>query len=228
MDSPASIDKTGVVRMVSGGAEPVSDPLIALIYQLGHFLSDVCTPRGLPPPCWSLLLKLQAAPTPFGNRSIADVAKIMYRDGYDFRHFLAMGTVPAAIETVLHGYFALRSYCDSEFKEAVDRQIDLAAGKHRSDSEKYLTMSLLANASTSALNAVRISVQGPLGFNYPQWLNFTRRLLKWLTRRLENPGDILLRGIECNSRSLLSGWPIPNADDELATITDSLNKATEG
>jgi hypothetical protein len=208
-------------------ADVDTNVLLVLRAHLGHFLSDVCTPRGLQPPSWELLLKLQSAPTPFGDRSVADIAKIMYRDGYDFRHFLAMGTVPAAIETVLHGYFALRCYCDSEFKDAVDRQIELAAGKHRSDSEKYLTMSLLANASTLALNGVRVSVQGPLGFNYAQWLNFTRRLLKWLTRRFKKPGEILLRGMECNSRSLLSGWPIPKPDDGLAAVRLSLNEAAD-
>jgi hypothetical protein len=222
------VDKAGVIRTMSGTAEPVGNPLSALIYHLGHLLSDVATPRGLQPPCWELLLKLQSVSTPFGDRSVAEIAKIMYRDGYDFRHFLAMGTVPAAIETVLHIYFAVRCYCDSEFKDAVDRQIQLAAGKRRADSEKYLTMSLLANASTTALNGIRVSVQGPLGFNYPQWLNFTRHLLKWLRRRLAEPSEILLRGIEQNSRALLDGWPIPEVDDELAAIALPLKGASDG
>jgi hypothetical protein len=221
------IDKAGVIRTDSGSAEAVTNPFAAVIYHLGHILSDAFTPRGLPPPGWGLLLKLQAVPTPFGDRSIAEIAKIMYRDGYDSRHFLAMGTVPAAIESVLYAYFALRCHCDSEFKDALDRQIELAAGKRRADSEKYLTMSLLANASTAALNGIRVCVQGPLGFNYPQWLNFTRRLLKWLTRRLKEPSDILLRGIEANSRALLNNWPIPKFDSELAAIASALREAKD-
>jgi hypothetical protein len=221
------IDKAGVIRMDSSGAEEVENPLAAVIYHLGHILSDAFTPRGLPPPGWELLLKLQSVPTPFGDRSIAQIAKIMYRDGYDFRHFLAMGTVSAAIEVVLHIYFALRCYCDSEFKDALDRQIELAAGTRRADSEKYLTMSLLANASTAALNGIRVCVQGPLGFNYPQWLNFTRRLSKWLTRRLNEPSDILLRGIDANSRALLNNWPVPRFDDELAAIALALKEAKD-
>lgn len=221
------IDKAGVIRMASNGAKAVENPLAAVIYHLGHILSDAFTPRGLPPPGWELLLKLQSMPTPFGDRSVADIAKIMYRDGYDFRHFLAMGTVPAAIEGVLHAYFALRSYCDPEFKDGLDRQIDLAGGKGRANSEKYLTMSLLANASTAALNGIRVSVQGPLGFNYPQWLNFSRQLLKWLERRLNNPSDILLRGIDANARALLSNWPVPKSDDELRVLALALNEVQD-
>jgi hypothetical protein len=217
------VDSKGFVRTVSGTAEPTGDLLIAVICHIAHLLSDAWTPRGLPPPGWGLLLKLQSMRTPFGDRSVADIAKIMYRDGYDFRHLLAMGSVPAAIELALHIYFALRCYCDLEFKDDVDRQVALAAGTRRADSEKYLTMSLLANAATAALNAVRISQQGPLGFNYPQWLNFTRRLVKWLTRRLNEPSEILLRGKQANSRALLENWPIPEADEELVAIVQELD-----
>lgn len=218
------IDKAGAIRMASGVVEAERDPLAAIIYHLGHILSDAFTPRGLQPPAWGLLLKLQSLPTPFGSRSVAEIAQIIYRDGYDLRHFLAMGAVPATIETVLGSYFGVRCYCDSDFKCKLDRQVDLARGRYRSDSEKYLAMSLLANAATAVLNRVRVGAQGPLGFNYPQWLNFCRQLVKWLSRRLKHPSDILLRGMEANSRMLLRNWPVPKSDDELRELALRLNE----
>jgi hypothetical protein len=84
-------------------------------------------------------------------------------------------------------------------------------------------MSLLAHLIVASSNGIRVSAQGPLALNYPQWLRFVQALALWLKRRMMNPSDILLRGLQSNSRMLLEGWmsledsdfPVPKASDFL-------------
>ena len=65
----------------------------------GHMLSDVATKAGLPPPLFGLLQFLQRGG--IGNHSISDIARAMYRSGYDFRHFLAGGVTLAITQNPL-------------------------------------------------------------------------------------------------------------------------------
>ena len=76
----------------------------------GHLLSDVATSAGLPAPLMPLASFLQVGSFGKRGRTVAELARVMYASGYDFRHFLA-GSVPTVlIEVLVRGiFFARRS-----------------------------------------------------------------------------------------------------------------------
>ena len=106
-----AIDKNGkwVVQAVDSNDAAVKtmDLFEAIGRQFGHLCSDVTTPAGLPAPLMPLLQMFQFGKFGRGEHTIGDVARIMYREGYDFRHFLAMSISPLLIEILVRlGYFA--------------------------------------------------------------------------------------------------------------------------
>ena len=136
----------------------------------GHLASDVATPAGLPPPLFVLLQFLQV-----GNikgRTIAELARAMYRSGYDFRHFLAGGVCVALIEAIVRiAYFAREIHEGKRFQEAVPV----------GNLPRLRTGLLLAHSTAAAINAGKIAVtQNPLAMNWAQWLAFFRYLLPQL------------------------------------------------
>jgi hypothetical protein len=132
----------------------------------GHLLSDVATPAGLAPPLFGLLQFLQQGG--IGKHSIADVARAMYRSGYDFRHFLAGGVSVAIVEVFVRTAWTVREL--SEGKKLIDA---LPVGGVRLQSGLFLSHSVV-----TAINAGKVAVtQNPLSINYAQWLAFFRYAL---------------------------------------------------
>ena len=107
-------------------------------------------------------------PTSPKGRTVGEIARWMYLNGYDFRHFLVSGITPAVIEILLRGYLMLRHY--SEHGEA---KFLLAS------SPKYRSMLLAAHGIAAAANAGKVALyQGnPLAINYAEWLAFVRYLI---------------------------------------------------
>jgi hypothetical protein len=217
------LDANGKLHFFSSSLGPEFNPVAALFYHLGHLLSDAFTPMGLPVPGWTLLNAFSKGQEVYRERTVGNLAQIMYRQGYDLRHFFTMATAPAAVELILAAYFIFRSQADEQFRDSQIRQIVNAGGKTYLSSERYTAMSLLAHLIVASSNGIRVSAQGPLALNYPQWLRFVQALALWLKRRMMNPSDILLRGLQSNSRMLLEGWmsledsdfPVPKASDFL-------------
>lgn len=131
----------------------------------GHLLSDVSTPAGLPAPLMSLAPLLQFGSIGPRGYTIGEVARQMYRSGYDFRHFVAGSVSTVLVEVVVRGAWVIRR---------------LNEGKRLSDavplaSHPRLRKTLLvAHAGAAAINAGKIAFMGPLGLNWSQWLALGR------------------------------------------------------
>lgn len=127
----------------------------------GHLLSDVATKAGLPPPLFGLLQFLQCGG--IGDHSISDVARAMYRSGYDFRHFLAGGVTVAIIEVFVRTAWTVREL--SEGKALADA-VPVASRRLRSGL-------FLSHSVATAMNVGKVAVtQNPLAVNWAQWLAF--------------------------------------------------------
>jgi hypothetical protein len=148
--------------------------------QFGHLQSDITTPAGLPAPLMPLLQMCQFGQFGRAGYMIGDVARIMYRSGYDFRHFLAMSISPLLIEILVRlGYLGKRLYEGNSLVDAVPFEIPLGGPK-----PKLRTMLFTAHLIASAANAGKVAIgQNPLMINYPQWVALFRYFvpqLKWV------------------------------------------------
>lgn len=144
----------------------------------GHLLSDVATKAGLPPPLFGLLQFLQRGG--IGDHSIADIARAMYRSGYDFRHFLAGGASVAMIEV-----FVRTAWTVHELSEGKKLTEALPVASPRLRSSLFLSHSV-----ATAVNAGKVAItQNPLSINWAQWVAFFRYLIPqvhWLLIAREN------------------------------------------
>ncbi len=139
--------------------------LESFLIHLGHLISDVATPAGLPAPLLGLAQALNCR-LPGGNPAGA-VARWMYVHGYDLRHFLVMGLTPATVEMTLRAFIMLRHY--AEFGET-----PVKVGSH----PKFRAMLLMAHSIAALGNCGKVTLlQGnPLAINQPQWMALLRYL----------------------------------------------------
>ena len=90
------VDDTGHIQIIKSDKDyPPIQKYIAVVYYLGHLLSDVCTSRGLPIPGFITTQFFAGR-----NNSIAKIAEAMYKDGYDLRHLVSM-TTPVFVKNVI-------------------------------------------------------------------------------------------------------------------------------
>ena len=167
-----SYDKlTGTHRfVVNNVGAPASTNLIeAFLKQLGHLISDIGTSNGLPPPFFALLQSINVRiPTSPKGRTVGEIARWMYLNGYDLRHFIASGITPSVIELVVRAYLMTKIYFDEGEVKVV-----------LANNPKYRSMLLSAHAIAAAANAGKVAVmQGnPLAVNYAEWLALLRYLI---------------------------------------------------
>ncbi|MEM6448495.1 MAG: hypothetical protein AAF704_18305 [Cyanobacteria bacterium P01_D01_bin.123] len=211
-------------------SESISINLIeAILLQLGHLLSDVATPAGLPAPLFGLLQRFNVGSFQFGDkkeRTLAEVARWMYLNGYDLRHFLVSGIMPAVVEIVLRGYLMLRHYAEKGSTE-------FDAESHH----KIRTMLLAAHGVAAAANAGKVILyQGnPLAVNYAEWLALLRYLVPslkhWLFDRdrlhleqMETLTDSTWNELLANSQTLME--KVYAADDNVFRIGALADQST--
>jgi len=185
-----AIDKNGV--LISQTIPNIKDQSIlgmnlfgAIARVFGHMKSDF-TPMGLPVPIMPLFQYLQ-----FGNigkhkHTIGEVSRIMYREGYNFSHFLAMSISPLLIEVIVRiCYFAKKQYEGYSFTEAIPFNIPTQKKK-----PKLQTMLFASHLIATGANAGKVAItQNPLSINYSQWIAFFRYAfpqLKWIIYEKEN------------------------------------------
>jgi len=158
-----------VCEAVGESYEPVN-LITALLLQIGHLISDVATPMGLPAPFMSLIQGINIGSIGEKRHSVGEIARSMYLNGYDFRHFLVSGITPATIEIVLRAYVMLRYYSEhGEFKP------DLM------EHPKYKTMLTAAHGIAAMANAGKVALVGnPLAINAAEWLAFIQYLIPTL------------------------------------------------
>ena len=147
----------------------------APILWLGHLVSDVFTKMGIPIPGWSYLQLLQFGSFGEKQRTIAEVARYMYLEGYDLRHFASMSVVNAVIELIVRLYYYL--VCKQRPKE-----FSLKAEKEYvevKNSIKLHNMLFVSYAIASCGNVMKICIyQGnPNAFNLPLWLGMIKEAM---------------------------------------------------
>lgn len=210
-----AIGSNGQGIYLSNQATPVLNPVIALGLEIGHLLSDVATEMGLPSPGWSLTKVLQFGSFGSKDRMAAELARFMYLNGYDTRHFLTMSTSVAAAEIVLRSYFGLRRHLEPEYDVNVARLSDIAGTPRIGSNPRFLAMSLAAHRIACAANAGKIAVYdgNPLALNYAQWLTFLKSSFSWCSTQWQSPSEVLARYGQANERLLDERWPWVLASD---------------
>ena len=139
----------------------------AMLRHIGHLLSDVATPHGLPAPFMTLLQCLNVGSFGGKHRTIGELARLMYMRGYDLRHFLVAGITPAVIEIVLRAYIMLRHY--SEYGD-----VPVAVASH----PKYRALLLYAHGIAALANVGKVALMGSvLGINVAEWQALVRYLV---------------------------------------------------
>jgi hypothetical protein len=135
----------------------------------GHMASDSATERGLPAPLMPLLMFLQTGSIGKRGYTIGEVARQMYRIGYDFRHFIAASVPVIIIEIIVRlSHLARSVYHDASLTEAVPC----------ASNPKLRSQLFLAHTVATSCNAGKVMItRNPLSLNWAQWLAFFRYLL---------------------------------------------------
>jgi hypothetical protein len=182
----------------------------AILKQIGHLISDVATPMGLPAPFMTLMQGLNVGSFGEKGRSVGEIARWMYLNGYDFRHFLVSGITPAVIEIVLRAFIMIRHY--SEHGEI---KFDLASHP------KYRSMLLMAHGIATAANVGKVVLmKNPCAINYAEYMAFIRYLIPSLKYWLFDQQRLRLEHMEKFNEA---GWDdlLENSDRLLEVVIKS-------
>lgn len=165
------IDNSGKLKiLVNKRKAPTSEKWLAVIYYIGHLISDVCTACGLPIPGFCFLQFFQME---IEGQTIAKITENMYLDGYDLRHMVSM-SIPVFINKVI-----IKIYCELS-KEATDivftiPEIEKVKLDNKLKEEK---MKFITNAAATVGNAVKFIAPPSCGnlnaINLVQWLAFLK------------------------------------------------------
>ena len=194
--------------VVWSNVEPVG-LIEAILRHIGHLISDLATPMGLPAPLMTLFQGINAGSFGEKERKVGEMARWMYLNGYDFRHFLVSGITPAVIEIVLRAYIMLRHY--SEYGET---KFDLTSHP------KYRTMLLMAHGTATFGNVGKIVLmQGnPLAINYAEWMAFIRYLIPSIKYWVFGQPRLRMEHLE-HINSIEWDNLLQSSDQLLATVT---------
>ena len=164
-----ALSKTHTLKVKTISEKQSINLIESFLLQIGHLISDVGTKMGIQPPFFTLFQDINFT-SPFSqkNRTIGEIARWMYLNGFDLRHFITQGITPTTIELILRTYIMIKHY-----QENGNVKFDLASNP------KYRSMLLSSHAIASAGNIGKIILmQGnPLAINYAEWLALFRYLL---------------------------------------------------
>ena len=189
----------------------------AIERQIGHLLSDIGTPAGLPAPFMPLLNLLQVGSLGDRGRTIGEMSRLMYLKGYDFGHFLAMSVPVMIIEVLVRTLYFVKRVSEGYSKEEA-LPFDLFGSKRK---PKLQTKLFIAHTVSTAANAGKLYFsQNPLSINYPQWIMFAKysfSQLQWVAwkkekERLNYAQDKLDTEWGELNRLLLDEWLITDVD----------------
>jgi len=188
------IDKSGNWRVIRVN-EGTSNILEAMVKVVVHGFSDIFTPQGLPPPFLSpfLLVSAKSGFTLRGDGDpvpVKDVARYMYSNGYDLRHFVTMKISPAIAEIILWTYHGIRAHADG----SATSEGGIAERLKREQ------MQALIHGALASANILKTALYGwnPMAINLAQFVTLAKRMLSLMKLAAERDG--LLR------QRLADGW----------------------
>lgn len=215
------ISKGGEIFFTSGAGTLHYNPFTALVWQIMHLFSDGFTKMGLPSPGWSALQLFQVGSFGERERTVADIARYMYLNGYDSRHFLTMSTSVAAAEAVLRGYFCIRRKLDEKYEVDVAHEAEVVGAKGTGGHPRFQAMALAAHGIAAAANVGKVAIYAgnPLAINYAQWLRFFHAMFKFIQTKMQSPSDVLKGHARANWKAIEQGWPaLDIADPSFPTL----------
>lgn len=194
--SMTAFDANGNLQIVKTFDVTSNDKVFAPLLWLGHIISDMCTKMGVPIPGWAFLQLLQFGSFGANNKTIADISRWMYLNGYDLRHFFTMSIPVAVIEIVVRGYHYLSSLKTPEQLEySLHSSIASKELAEIQSNLKLHKMLFLSHAIAASGNALKVFTYSgnPLAINLPQWLLFLNESVKivQLITRDKTPEKIL-------------------------------------
>ncbi|MFL2076092.1 hypothetical protein [Marinilactibacillus psychrotolerans] len=174
-----AIDKKGkVISQIVSDAPEGMDIFQAIGKVFGHMKSDVNTSMGLPAPLMTLFNMFQFGKIGEEGLTIAEVARGMYAQGYDFKHFCSMSIPTMIIEVVVR-----LSYCVKRLKEGYSLKDSIPVNGFGRKLPKLQTMLFISHSISTAANGGKIYfTKDPLAINYTEWLAFAKysiSQLKW-------------------------------------------------
>jgi hypothetical protein len=178
----------------------------AVVLELLHLLSDVATKAGLPAPLMTVAGLLRFGSLGENQRTVADLARYMYLEGYDLRHFVTTCTVPAGIRLLIAAYVLGRRYVDDTYAQGWHARARVN-GKLLSH-PSFEAMVFAADSVACAANVGKIALyQGnPSAFNYAQWLALLHSAYTFASSQLERPTEVLIDRANANEESLRRRW----------------------
>ncbi len=165
------IDDMGRIRIIVNPKSAPSEEqkFVALLYYVGHILSDMFTTRGIAIPGFSLL---QLFANGGAEKSLAKTAESMYLNGYDVRHMVSMSTAVLVKNLVLDAYFYLMLPMSKD-STAPYFERELASVKVEL---KRVKMLFLANSVAVGGNLVKFLAPpasgNPNALNMAEWIEF--------------------------------------------------------
>ncbi len=179
-----SIDRNGCLVVEKIAETNFMNLFTAPILWLGHLFSDVYTRMGIPIPGWSYLQLLQFGSLGEKQRTIADVARYMYLEGYDLRHLMSMSATNAVIELIVRLYYHL--VCKKR-----PNSISLTAEKEYIEIKnkiKLHNMFFVSYAVAFCGNIAKMcAYQGnPTAFNLPLWMGMIKESITQITIATRN------------------------------------------
>lgn len=176
-----AIDKNGnLIKQAVDNQETIGMNFFEAVDRVfGHMKSDIATSRGLPAPFMTLLNLFQFGSIGEEGLSVAEVARAMYGQGYDFVHFLSM-----SVPVILNEVIVRACYCAKRVKEGHGMLESLPVDLPFTRKPKLSTMLFISHSIATAANAGKIAfTQNPLAINTAQWLAFAKyslSQLKWV------------------------------------------------
>lgn len=184
------VDRNGVlgVQKIADNAGFL-DALVAPVKWFGHLVSDIFTSAGIPIPGWTYLQALQFGSIGEKKRTIADLARYMYVQGYDMRHLATMSVSQASIEAIVRIYHFLVNE-GPERKKIYELTSEKEYGQIKNDI-KLQRMLYLATSVAAVGNVGKIVAYGgnPLAINLVTWEEFAKNAIVDFYVRHRNSKD---------------------------------------
>lgn len=172
------VDRDGLLGVqkvadVAGFLEAISAP----VKWLGHLISDIYTSAGVPILGWTYLQAFQFGSLGDKKRTISDLARYMYVNGYDMRHLVTMSVSQAAIEVIIRIYHFLVNE-GPEKKKFYELTSEREYGQIKNDI-KLRRMLYLATSVAAVGNVGKIVAYGgnPLAINIVTWEEFVKNAI---------------------------------------------------
>lgn len=172
-----AFDINGNLHILKTFDMSLENKAFAPLIWLGHIISDMSTKMGVPIPGWAFLQLMQFGFYGSDTKTIADISRWMYLNGYDLRHFITMSVPVTVIEIIVRGYHYL-SCLDSAEQLQYPLHTSIANREmyQIQSNLKLHKMLFLAHAISASGNALKIFTYAgnPLAINFPQWLFFAK------------------------------------------------------